>query len=86
MAHQRFGQYPLLSALLEAKELTLKGAYTYRDATEIFDCSIRSLQERIRDGKLRVRDLPGRKKFLSEDLEDFLQNSVRKPEQRDGEK
>lgn len=72
-------RYPLLEALLEAKGLRLKGTYNYGDATNIFDCSIRALQERIREGTLRVRNLPGRNKFLSEDLEDFLKNSERKP-------
>src|SRR5439155_10845912 len=67
----RFRRYPLLEALLAAKKLAMKGAYTYRDVSAMFDCSIRSLQERIRQGKLMVRDLPGRSKFLNEDLEAF---------------
>jgi hypothetical protein len=67
--------YPLLEALLGEKSLPLKGTYTYRDAAAIFDCSVRALQERIRNGKLRKRNLPGRGKFLSIDLEDFLRNS-----------
>ncbi|PYL07656.1 MAG: hypothetical protein DMG97_04335 [Acidobacteria bacterium] len=78
----RLGKYPLLEALLDAQGLTLKGAYRYSDVTEIFDCSIRALQERVRDGQLTVRDLPGRKKFLAQDLENFLKNSVRKPKRR----
>ena len=68
--------YPLLEALLRAKNLTLRGTYRYRDVTDIFDCSVRSLQERIRSGQLRKRNLPGRAKFLAVDLEDFLRNSV----------
>ena len=71
-----FESYPLLESLLRAKGLTLKGAWRYRDVTEIFDCSVRSLQERIRKGQLRKRNLPGRSKFLAIDLEEFLQNSV----------
>jgi hypothetical protein len=67
--------YPLLEGLLRAKGLSLKGMYSYRDAAAIFDCSVRALQERIRNGKLRKRNLPGRGKFLSVDLEDFLRNS-----------
>jgi hypothetical protein len=76
------GSYPLLSAVLEAKGLSLKGAYRYCDVAEIFDCSIRALQERVRAGQLTVRDLPGRKKFLAQDLENFLRDSVRKPNRR----
>jgi len=68
--------YPLLEALLHEKSLPLAGAYTYRDVTAVFGCSIRAIQERIRNGQLRARNLPGRAKFLSIDLEDFLQNSL----------
>ena len=79
-------KYPLLEGLLEAKGLSRLGTYTYRDAAEIFECSIRALQERIREGKLRARDLPGRKKFLCQDLEDFLATSVRKLKREEEEK
>jgi len=80
------GNYPLLEALLAAKRLALQGTYSYRDAAEIFDCSVRALQQRIRDGRLTARDLPGRKKFLPHDLEEFLRNSVKDPKQWDGGK
>jgi hypothetical protein len=79
---QKSGEYPLLEALLAAKGLPLKGIYTYRDAVEIFDCSIRSLQERIRNDELRKRNLPGRGKFLSVDFEDFLHASLTKSSKR----
>src|SRR5439155_26001813 len=79
-------KYPLLEGLLEAKGLSRLGTYTHRDAAEIFECSIRALQERIREGKLRARDLPGRKKFLCQDLEDFLATSVRKLKREEEEK
>jgi hypothetical protein len=69
-------EYPLLEALLREKSLPLKGTYRYQDATAIFDCSKRALQERIRSGQLQKRNLPGRAKFLSVDLESFLQNSL----------
>jgi hypothetical protein len=68
--------YPLLEALLSEKSLQLKGTYTYRDAAAIFDCSIRALQERIRSGQLQKRNLPGRGRFLSIDLEHFLEKSL----------
>ena len=77
--------YPLLESLLRAKGLSLKGAWRYRDVTEIFDCSVRSLQELIRTGKLRGRNLPGRAKFLSIELEEFLENSVT-PKRQEREK
>lgn len=74
--------YPLLEALLRAKGLSVQGIYTYRDVTDIFDCSKRALQDRIRSGQLTMRNLPGRGKFLSVDLEDFLQNSLQKAGKR----
>jgi hypothetical protein len=72
--------YPLLEPLLSQKGLCLKGIYTVRDAASIFDVSVRTIQDWMLDGKLIARDLPGRGRFLSEDLERFLQNSVRKCE------
>ena len=71
-------RYPLLEALLKEKGLALKGIYKYTDAAEIFGASVRTIQQYVRDGKLRCRDLPGRGRFLSEDLEAFLHNSERK--------
>jgi hypothetical protein len=68
-----------LESLLAAKGLVLKGSYTYRDLQQIFGCSERALQDLVRDGKLRTRDLPGRAHWLSVDVEEFLQNSVRTP-------
>jgi len=74
--------YPLLQPLLEQKSLGLKGIYTIRDAATIFGVSRRTIQEWVRDGKLMARDLPGRARFLSEDLEQFLEKSVRRREKR----
>jgi NADPH-dependent curcumin reductase CurA len=71
------GLYPLLEALLKEKGLALKGIYKYKDAAEIFGASVRTIQQWVRDGKLRCRDLPARGRFLSEDLEAFLRNSDR---------
>lgn len=73
-------RYPLLESLLAAAGLQLQGIYTIRDAATIFKVTPRTIQERCRSGKLPSRDLPGRGRFLSEDLEAFLRNSVRKAE------
>lgn len=73
-------KYPLLEAILVVRKLTLKAIYTNRDAAKIFGVSVRTIQDWIRDQKLTCRDLPGRGRFLSEDLESFLQQSSRKPE------
>lgn len=71
-------RYPLLESLLAQKHLTLKGTYTNHDAGNIFDVSVRTIQDWVRKGDLVSRNLPGRSRFLSEDLENFLQNSIRR--------
>ncbi len=67
--------FPLLEQLLLEKGLRLKGIYTNKDAAEIFGVSIRTIQDWVRAGKLRARDLPGHGRFLSEDLELVLQSA-----------
>jgi transposase len=71
----RFGKYPHLEALLEEKGLSLKGTHSNRDVANIFIVSVRTIQEWVRNNKIRARDLPGRARFLSEDLEELLVNS-----------
>jgi len=71
-------RYPLLESVLKQKGLHLQGIYKYRDVTPIFDASVRTIQQWVRDGKLQCRDMPGRGKFLSEDLEAFLRDSLRR--------
>lgn len=70
--------YPLLESLLVQRGLQLKGIYRISDVAKMFGVANRTIQEWVRDMKLCVRDLPGRGRFLSEDLEDFLEKSVRK--------
>lgn len=77
---QPTSKFPLLEAILAARGLTLKAIYTNRDAGKMFGVSVRTIHEWIRDQKLTCRDLPGRGRFLSQDLEDFLQQSSRKSE------
>ncbi len=72
-------KYPLLLSLLAPMGRQLQGKYTLKDAAEVFSVSIRTIEAWVHDGKLPARDLPGRSKFLSCDLEHFLQNSLRKP-------
>ena len=68
---------PLLERLLFEKGLPLLGTYTVGDAARIFGVKKRTIHEYIRQGKLRARDLPGRGRFLAEDLELFLQQSLK---------
>lgn len=73
-------RYPLLEPLLTVKGLPLQAIYTIRDAARIFDVTPRTIQGRCHDGRLACRDLLGRGRFLSEDVETFLRNSLRKPD------
>jgi hypothetical protein len=72
------GLYPLLESLLKIKGLSLKAIYKMRDAAKLFDVSTRTLQDWVRDDKLRARDLPGRGRFLPSDLETFLECSLKR--------
>jgi hypothetical protein len=81
----KFGRYPLLEALLEEKGLSLQGTYTNRDVANIFIVSVRTIQEWVRNSKIRARDLPGRARFLSEDLEELLVSSRKSSRRGEGE-
>jgi predicted site-specific integrase-resolvase len=63
----------------------MKGIWSLRDTAQLFPTrlpgkhvSVRTIQDWIKDGKLVARDLPGRGRFLSEDLEAFLRDSRRR--------
>jgi len=71
-------RYPLLESLLRQKALALQGIYTIGDAATIFNVSRRTIQDWARDDKLPVRDLPGRGRFLSQDLEAFIERSLKR--------
>lgn len=74
---------PLLESLLAQKGLALNGTYTVGDVADMFGVSVRTIQDRVISGELQARDLPGHARFLSEDLEDFLRNSVRNRTRKD---
>jgi hypothetical protein len=82
MSDQELGKYPLLEAVLSAKGLPVKGVWRIADVAEIFGVRNRAIYEWIASQKLAARDLPGRGRFLSEDLEEFLKNSKRVPKGR----
>ncbi len=81
---QATGKYPLLEPLLSAKGLTVRGIWTIGDVAEIFGVQNRAIYDWISNGKIAVRDLPGRGRFLAEDLEEFLRDSRRLPKGRNG--
>lgn len=65
--------YPSLCEVLRKRGLPLQAQYTTTDVARIFGCDIRSIQERIHSRKWKARNLPKRGRFLSCDLEQFLQ-------------
>jgi phage terminase Nu1 subunit (DNA packaging protein) len=70
--------YPLFEALLRHKGVPSKGMYTNKDMADLFDVSVRTIQAWVTEGRLAPRKLPGRGRFLAEDIESFLQNSKAK--------
>lgn len=65
-------KYPLLQEILDVKNLSLQATYSIRDIASIFGVSVRAIQSRVVSGQLPARDLPGRARFLSADIEAFL--------------
>ena len=74
-----FKLYPCLCEMLRRRGLSLQPQYTTADVARIFDCDIRVIQEWIHSGKWQARDLPKRGRFLSCDLEAFLQAPLMTP-------
>ena len=81
MSEHNEKKYPLLEALLAIQGEPLKSMYSNKDVANLFDVSVRSIQEWSARGPLVARDLPGRWRFFPQDLETFLKNSGRKPTQ-----
>lgn len=82
MSDQTQEKYPLLVDILAAKGLADKGVWTISDVAKMFGVGNRAIYDWIKCQKLSARDLPGRGRFLSEDLEEFLTNSKRTPRER----
>lgn len=78
-------RYPLFESVLQQKGLKMKGIYTVEDAREIFGTSKkvsrRTIQDLISSGELPSRKLPGTGRFLADDFETYLRNSVRQSQQ-----
>ena len=69
-------KYQLLEEILAIKNLPLQPMYTTGDLAKLFSVSARSVQNWMSSGKLIPRSLPGRWKFLTQDIEDFLKASL----------
>jgi hypothetical protein len=78
-------RYPLLEQLSRQRGLPLLPIYKIRDAALLFGISSRTVHDWIADGRLLARDLPGRGRFLPQDLEDFLVASVRRRDESKSE-
>lgn len=69
------GKYQLLQEILAIRDLPLQAMYSVRDIATIFGVSVRAIQNRVVSGQLKPRNLPGRAKFLTQDIEEFLRTS-----------
>ena len=69
-------KFPMLEAILAMKNLPLEPMYTTVGFAELFGVSARSIQNWLTAGKLAARNLPGRWRFLAQDVEDFLKASA----------
>jgi hypothetical protein len=78
MSNTSTGKYPLLQEILSLKGLSLQPVYSIRDVANLFKVTPRAIQNRVALGQIQSRNLPGRAKFLSEDLEAFLVASRKK--------
>ena len=67
--------YPMLEAILAIQNMPLQPMYSNKDLAQIFKVCVRAIQNWISAGRLTPRNLPGRWRFLPQDLEDFLRAS-----------
>ena len=80
MNNSDMASYPLLEQILKILGQPLQAMYSNRDLARIFKVSVRAIQHRMASGQLKPRDLPGRAKFLPQDIEEFLASSKREHE------
>jgi hypothetical protein len=71
-----FSRLPLLAQLSRRRGLPLLPIYRTRDVAALFGVKNRAIRDRVADGDLQDRDLPGRARFFPEDLERFLEASA----------
>ena len=69
--------YPTLEAILVIQNRPLQPFYSTRDLAQIFGVCVRAVQNWITLGRLTPRNLPGRSKFLPQDIEEFLKGSLK---------
>ena len=64
--------YPLLSCFLRDRGLPFKASFTTREVADIFEVTTWSIRDLVATGKLHSHRLPAHKKFLAQDLENYL--------------
>jgi hypothetical protein len=74
--------FPMLEAMLRIKGFQLQATYSIRDLAHLFNVSARAIQNRVASGQITARDLPGRAKFLPQDIEAFLSASKKVGQRR----
>ncbi len=74
-------KFPLLEEILSPQGEPLKSLYSNDDVAKLFGVSVRAIHDWIGRGLLIARDLPGKGRFMARDLEVFLVNSAKKPNQ-----
>jgi len=73
-------RFPLLEQLSRLRGLPLLPMYKTRDVAALFGVSPRAISDWVADGRLQARDLPGRNRFLPQDIEQLLATSLQRPE------
>ena len=77
--------FPLLQQLSRDAGVPMKPAYKTRDLARLFDVKPRTIQQWVREDRIRsVRDLPGHHRLLPQDIEEFLRDSQRNGNRGDG--
>jgi excisionase family DNA binding protein len=76
---ETIAKYPLLEELLRIQGRPLTATFTNIDAAALFGVSVRTIQSHVADGGLPSRRLMGSARFLSSDLEQYLQQSLKPP-------
>lgn len=68
-------RYRLLEEILAMKNLPMQPMFSTQDVASIFGVTARAIHNRIAAGELVVRNLPGKARFLAQDIEDFILSS-----------
>src|SRR5215472_6467901 len=71
-------RFPLLEQISRLRGLPLLATYRTRDVAALFGVKNRAISDRVADGRLQARDLPGRARHLPQDIERLLEGSAQR--------